>query len=58
MLAGVIWMIGWCMVLLGGAIYLPLNAIAAIGIAIIALHNLADVFGAGRRSVKSDRRRS
>ena len=48
MLAGVIWMIGWCMVLLAAAIYLPLPAIAAFGIAIIALHNLADVFRAGQ----------
>ncbi len=44
MLAGVIWMIGWCMVLLAAAIYLPLPAIGAVGIAIVALHNLADVF--------------
>ena len=48
MLAGVIWMIGWCMVLLAAAIYLPLPAIGAVGIAIVALHNLADVFGAGQ----------
>ena len=48
MLAGVIWMIGWCMVLLAAAISLPLNAIAALGIAIVVLHNLTDVFGAGQ----------
>ena len=44
MLAGVIWMIGWCMILLAAAIYLPTVAMATIGVAIIALHNLTDVF--------------
>jgi uncharacterized membrane protein len=44
MIAGVIWMIGWCMILLAAAIYLPTAALATIGIAIIALHNLTDVF--------------
>lgn len=40
MLAGVIWAIGWCMVLLAGIIWLPLPAIAVGAIAIIAGHNL------------------
>jgi uncharacterized membrane protein len=44
MLAGVIWMIGWCMILLAAAVYLPMPAIGAIGIAIIALHNVTDFF--------------
>jgi uncharacterized membrane protein len=44
MLAGVIWMIGWCMILMAAIIYLPLRAIGAIGVAIIALHNIADFF--------------
>lgn len=44
LLAGVIWMIGWCMIALAGAIYLPRPAIAAIGIGLIALHNLSNVF--------------
>jgi uncharacterized membrane protein len=43
MLAGVIWMIGCCMMLLAGAIYLPMTAIATLAIAIIALHNLTDL---------------
>ena len=42
MIAGVIWMLGVCMMLMAAVIYLPLRAIAAIGIAIIALHNIAD----------------
>ena len=42
MLAGVIWVIGWSMIVLAAAIHLPHAAIASIGIAIIALHNLAD----------------
>jgi uncharacterized membrane protein len=43
-LAGVIWMLGWCMILLAAAVWLPTAAIAAIGIAIVALHNVADLF--------------
>ena len=44
MLAGVIWMIGWCMVILAVVVRLPVTAVAASGIAIMVLHNLADVF--------------
>jgi uncharacterized membrane protein len=40
MIAGVIWVIGWSMVVLSAAVHLPHKVIAAIGIAIIALHNL------------------
>ena len=43
--AGVIWMIGWCMVLLAGLIHLPMKAIAVIGIAIIAGHNITNYLG-------------
>jgi len=42
MLAGVIWSLGWCMVLLAIMVRLPLAAIAVIGLAIVAGHNLAD----------------
>lgn len=38
----VIWAIGVSMIILAGLIHLPLRAIAAIGIAIVALHNLTD----------------
>src|SRR5689334_24658540 len=38
----VIWAIGWSMIVLAGLIYLPVAAIAGIGIAMIALHNLFD----------------
>src|SRR6516164_2995512 len=43
-LARVIWMIGWCMVLMAGIIYLPTAAIATLGVGIIALHNITDFF--------------
>jgi uncharacterized membrane protein len=34
-LAGVIWMLGWCMILMAGIIWLPQAAIAVLGLAII-----------------------
>ena len=39
-LAGVIWVIGWCMILMAGLVKLPLKAVGAVGIVIIAAHNL------------------
>jgi uncharacterized membrane protein len=45
-LAGVIWMLGVCMILMAGAVYLPHKAIAVAGVAIVALHNLTDLFRA------------
>ena len=39
MLAGVIWAIGWCMILLAALIWLPVGAIAAIALLIIFTHN-------------------
>jgi len=42
LLAGVIWMLGWCMVLLAGLVWLPVPIIGAFGVAVIAFHNLMD----------------
>ena len=44
MLAGVIWMLGVCMMLMAAVIYLPTPAIGAVGVAIVALHNVTDFF--------------
>jgi uncharacterized membrane protein len=44
LLAGVIWALGWCMVLLAGIIWLPLGVIAVGAVAIIAGHNISDYF--------------
>jgi uncharacterized membrane protein len=52
MLAGVIWMIGWCMVLMAGLVFLPRKAIAALGVAIIAGHNITDFFPAVMASLR------
>src|SRR5258705_7055413 len=41
-LAGVIWVIGWCMILMAGLVKLPLSAVGTFGILIIAAHNLMD----------------
>jgi uncharacterized membrane protein len=40
LLAGVIWMLGWCMVLLAALVWLPTPAIGVFGVAVIALHNV------------------
>src|SRR5690348_679963 len=44
LLAGVIWMLGWCMILMAGLIWLPLRAILAFGVAVVGLHNVIDYF--------------
>jgi uncharacterized membrane protein len=48
-LAGVIWLIGWCLVALAALIRLPLGVVATIGAAIVAGHNAWGpvVFGDG-----------
>jgi uncharacterized membrane protein len=38
-LAGVIWMLGWCMVLMSGLIWLPAWAVGAVGFAIVVGQN-------------------
>ncbi len=40
--AGVLWVIGWSMVILSGLIYLPMRVVAALGVLMIAGHNLFD----------------
>ena len=44
LLAGVIWVIGWCMVLLAGLIYLPVPALAAFGLIIVLGHNIISLY--------------
>lgn len=41
-MAGVIWAIGWCMILMAGLVKLPLSVVGTIGVVIIAAHNLMD----------------
>jgi uncharacterized membrane protein len=41
-MAGVIWVIGCCMILMAGLVKLPLNLVAAVGLVIIGAHNLMD----------------
>lgn len=43
-MAGVIWCIGWCMILLAGLVRLPLHVVGVIGVVIIAGHNLIDPY--------------
>jgi uncharacterized membrane protein len=40
----VIWALGWSMIALSALIHLPLRAVAALGVAMIVLHNLLDRF--------------
>src|SRR5437867_8528787 len=40
MLAGVIWVIGWCMILMAALVRLRPRTVGIIGVAIVALHNL------------------
>jgi len=39
-MAGVLWVIGWCMILMAGLVRLPLPVSAVVGVTIIAAHNL------------------
>ena len=39
LLAGVIWIIGWCMVLMAVLVRLPLALVGGLGVAVIALHD-------------------
>jgi uncharacterized membrane protein len=40
LLAGVIWMLGVCMILMAGLVYLPMRAIAAFGLIVIFAQNI------------------
>ena len=57
-LAGVLWMIGWCMVVLAGLVWLPLEGVAAIGLIIVLGHNLVDPYARelGRAAAESPSR--
>jgi uncharacterized membrane protein len=48
--AGVIWAIGWSMVVLAGLVFLPTAATAAIGLAMIVGHNAAGALAFGVES--------
>lgn len=39
-MAGVIWALGWCMIILAALTPLPLHVVGAIGVVIVAAHNL------------------
>jgi len=43
-MAGVIWVIGWCMILMAGLVYLSPRTVGIIGLIIIFGHNLMDPF--------------
>lgn len=47
LLAGVIWAIGWCMILLAVLVRLPVAVVGTVGLVIIAGHNLMDPHLAG-----------
>ena len=47
LLAGVIWVIGCCMILLAGLVYLPIAAIATFGLLVVAGHNVMDFITPG-----------
>ena len=49
-LAGVVWSLGWCMVLLAGIAQLPVRATAALALALIAGHNVIPLLIDGQQS--------
>ena len=54
-MAGVIWAIGWCMILMAGLVKLSPRVIGIIGLLIIAGHNLMDpVFRTLAQSLGND----
>ena len=57
MLAGVIWMIGWCMVAMAAIVHLPVWLIGVVGVAIVAGHNVVDLYSAAISRRSRTRRR-
>lgn len=53
LLAGVIWMLGWCMVLMAAVIYLPRAVVIVGSLAIIAGHNVTDFIPGFRDAISS-----
>ena len=49
LLAGVIWTIGWSMVVLAGLVFLPTRAVAGIGLTLIFGHNLIPALLGGQQ---------
>src|SRR5437867_686820 len=45
LLAGVIWMLGWCMVLLAGLIHLPARVLGIVGLLVIAAQSAFGALG-------------
>ncbi len=43
-LAGILWMIGWCMIGLAGLVFFPTAVVGAFGLVVIFGHNLLDHF--------------
>jgi uncharacterized membrane protein len=43
-MAGVLWVIGWCMILMAGLVKLPIPAIGTLGLIVIGGHNLIDPY--------------
>ena len=52
-LAGVIWMLGWCMVLMAALVRLPARVVGAIGLAVIFLQQIFQAAAAGSAAVSS-----
>lgn len=46
-IVSVLWALGWAMIVLAGLVWLPLWSIGAIGLAMVAGHNLLDPISAG-----------
>src|SRR5258706_3860065 len=57
-MAGVLWVIGWCMVLMAALVKLPERILAAVGLVIVAGHNVLDPFLGQRMAELSDSRLS